>query len=94
MIVNVLFQMDVECLLFTDLLLVCKASKRMDKYKIVKPPMRVDRIILHELKDKGKEIQDVCSTQNKGTLVFHGVQVNTGCGFHVQQHMHDTCRAL
>ena len=45
--------MDVECLLFTDLMLICKASKRMDKYKIVKPPMRVDRIILHELKDKG-----------------------------------------
>ena len=49
-----IFQMDVECLLFTDLLLICKASKRMDKYKILKPPMRVDRIILHELKDKGK----------------------------------------
>ena len=72
--------MDVECLLFTDLLLICKASKRMDKYKIVKPPMRVDRIILHELKDKGKEIHDICSTQNMVTLV---VQANTGCGFHV-----------
>ncbi|KAL4220833.1 Pleckstrin y domain containing [Mactra antiquata] len=46
-------RMDVECLLFTDLMLICKASKRMDKYKIVKPPMRVDRIITHELKDKG-----------------------------------------
>jgi len=48
------FQMDVECLLFTDLMLICKANKRMDKYKIVKPPMRVDRIITHELKDKGQ----------------------------------------
>ena len=45
--------MDVEVMLFTDLMLICKASKRMDKYKIVKPPMRVDRIITHELKDKG-----------------------------------------
>ncbi|KAJ8319961.1 hypothetical protein KUTeg_001548 [Tegillarca granosa] len=46
-------RMDVACLLFTDLLLVCKPSKRMEKYKIIKPPMRVDRIIVHELKDKG-----------------------------------------
>ena len=45
--------MDVECLLFTDLLLICKPSKRMEKYKIIKPPMRVDRLIVHELKDKG-----------------------------------------
>lgn len=46
--------MDVECLLFTDLLLICKPSKRMEKYKIIKPPMRVDRMIIQELKDKGK----------------------------------------
>ncbi|XP_063409981.1 uncharacterized protein LOC134693194 isoform X2 [Mytilus trossulus] len=46
-------RMDVECLLFTDLLLICKPSKRMEKYKIIKPPMRVDRLIVHELKDKG-----------------------------------------
>ncbi|KAL5013543.1 hypothetical protein ScPMuIL_007813 [Solemya velum] len=46
-------RMDVECLLFTDLLLVCKSSRRMDKYKIVKPPMRVDMIIVKELRDKG-----------------------------------------
>ncbi|CAG2236731.1 PLEKHG5 [Mytilus edulis] len=47
-------RMDVECLLFTDLLLICKPSKRMEKYKIIKPPMRVDRLIVHELKDKGR----------------------------------------
>ncbi|KAK3104745.1 hypothetical protein FSP39_009161 [Pinctada imbricata] len=46
-------RIDVECLLFTDLLLICKSSKRMEKYKIIKPPMRVDRIIVQELKDKG-----------------------------------------
>ena len=47
-------QMDVDCFLFTDLLLLCKKSnKRMDKYKITKPPMRLDRITIHELKDKG-----------------------------------------
>ncbi|XP_061162670.1 pleckstrin homology domain-containing family G member 5-like isoform X2 [Saccostrea echinata] len=46
-------RMDVECLLFTDLLLICKPSKRMEKYKIIKPPMRVDRMMIQELKDKG-----------------------------------------
>jgi hypothetical protein len=25
----------------------------MEKYKIIKPPMRVDRMIIQELKDKG-----------------------------------------
>ncbi|XP_064598754.1 uncharacterized protein LOC135465444 [Liolophura sinensis] len=46
-------RVDVECMLFTDLLLLCKASKRMDKFKVIKPPMRVDKIVVQELKDKG-----------------------------------------
>lgn len=44
---------DVDCFLFTDLILICKASKRMDKFKIIRPPMRLDRIVVSELKDKG-----------------------------------------
>ena len=57
------FQMDVECLLFTDLMLICKANKSIDTYKIVKPPMRVDRIITLELNDKGQNrAASTCNT--------------------------------
>ncbi|KAL8582558.1 hypothetical protein ACOMHN_043737 [Nucella lapillus] len=44
---------DVDCFLFTDLILVCKANKRMDRFKIVRPPMRLDQLVVTELKDKG-----------------------------------------
>ncbi|KAK7487689.1 hypothetical protein BaRGS_00021108, partial [Batillaria attramentaria] len=44
---------DVDCFLFTDLILICKSSKRMDKFKIIRPPMRLDRIVVSELRDKG-----------------------------------------
>ena len=46
-------QSDVDCFLFTDLILVCKAPKRMDKFKIIRPPMRLDQLVVSELKDKG-----------------------------------------
>ncbi|XP_052284286.1 uncharacterized protein LOC127880865 isoform X3 [Dreissena polymorpha] len=68
-------RMDVECLLFTDLLLICK-NKRMDKYKIVKPPMRVDRIITHELKDKGSFLLIYVNEYHvpMSSFTFHGDQ--------------------
>ncbi|KAH9508772.1 Pleckstrin y domain-containing G member 5 [Bulinus truncatus] len=43
---------SVECFLFTDLILICK-SKKTDKYKMIKPPMRLDQIVVSDLKDKG-----------------------------------------
>ena len=48
--------MDVCCMLFTDLLLVTKpATKRGggDKLKIIKPPMRLDKIVVYGLRDAG-----------------------------------------
>uniref|UniRef100_A0A2C9L442 DH domain-containing protein n=1 Tax=Biomphalaria glabrata TaxID=6526 RepID=A0A2C9L442_BIOGL len=42
---------DVECFLFTDLILICK-SKKSDKYKIIKPPMRLDQLVVSDLKEK------------------------------------------
>ncbi|KAK7093445.1 hypothetical protein V1264_007200 [Littorina saxatilis] len=44
---------DVDCFLFTDLLLVCKSSKRMDKFKIIRAPMSLNQVVVSELKDKG-----------------------------------------
>jgi pleckstrin domain-containing family G protein 5 len=43
--------MDVDCFLFTDLILICKANRR-ERYKVIKPPMRLDQIIVSDLKDR------------------------------------------
>jgi len=48
--------MDVTCMLFTDLLLVTKSATKRgggDKLKIIKPPMRLDKIIVYGLRDAG-----------------------------------------
>ena len=49
--------MDVFCFLFTDMFLVTKANRRSpdkDKVKVIKPPMRLDKIVVHGLRDGGK----------------------------------------
>jgi len=45
---------DVHCVLFTDMLLFTKPSKR-DKLKIFKPPIRIDSLAIHEMKDAWKK---------------------------------------
>lgn len=46
-------QVDVYCFLFTDLFLVTKlvSKKGGDKLKIVKPPMRLDKLVIQSLRD-------------------------------------------
>jgi len=47
-------QTDVYCFLFTDMFLVTKpATKRGEKVKVIKPPMRLDKIIICGLRDVG-----------------------------------------
>ncbi|RUS79074.1 hypothetical protein EGW08_013160 [Elysia chlorotica] len=46
-------KVDVDCLLFTDLILICKSNKKMDRFKIIRPPMRLDQLVATDLKDKG-----------------------------------------
>lgn len=45
--------MDVYCFLFTDMLFIAKPVKR-EKVKVIKPPMRLDKTVLHILKDGGR----------------------------------------
>lgn len=41
-----------HCFLFTDVLLVCKAlGRRGDRVRVVRPPLAVDRLLAHELRD-------------------------------------------
>jgi len=51
----VALQTDVYCFLFTDMFLVTKpATKRGEKVKVIKPPMRLDKIIICGLRDVGR----------------------------------------
>ncbi|KAI1699380.1 rhoGEF domain-containing protein [Ditylenchus destructor] len=41
-------KMDVHCIIFTDMLLICKmASKRADRLRVIKPPMHISNLIFH-----------------------------------------------
>ena len=42
---------DVYCFLFTDMLLITKPNRRGDKVKVTKPPMRLDKCVVHMLRD-------------------------------------------
>ncbi|CAM1323591.1 PLEKHG5 (predicted) [Pycnogonum litorale] len=44
-------KIDVHCILFTDMLLVCKFVSKTKKVKVIRQPYVVDRLVVHELKD-------------------------------------------
>ncbi|KAM9299645.1 pleckstrin homology domain-containing family G member 5 [Gastrophryne carolinensis] len=46
-------KMDVYCFLFTDLLLITKPVKKVERTKVIRQPLMVDKIICRELKDTG-----------------------------------------
>lgn len=49
--------MDVFCFLFTDMILVTKVNRKSqdkDKVKVIKPPMRLDKVVVHNLRDGGE----------------------------------------
>ena len=49
-------KLDVYCILFTDMLLFTKPSKR-DRLKIIKPPIRIDSLSINEMKDNRKYVK-------------------------------------
>lgn len=46
--------MEVYCFLFTDLLLITKPVKRVEKVKIIRQPLLIHNVICKELKDPGE----------------------------------------
>lgn len=46
--------MDVYCVLFTDLLLITKPVKKVEKLKIIRQPLLIHNIVCRELKDPGE----------------------------------------
>ncbi|XP_051915360.1 pleckstrin homology domain-containing family G member 5 isoform X2 [Hippocampus zosterae] len=49
-------RMDVYCFLFTDLLLITKPVKRVEKVKIIRQPLLIHNVVCKELKDTGSFI--------------------------------------
>ncbi|XP_038677426.1 pleckstrin homology domain-containing family G member 5-like isoform X1 [Scyliorhinus canicula] len=46
-------KMDVYCFLFTDIFLITKPVKKMEKTKVIRQPLLVEKIICRELRDPG-----------------------------------------
>lgn len=46
--------MEVYCVLFTDLLLITKPVKRVEKVKIIRQPLFIHNVVCKELKDPGE----------------------------------------
>uniref|UniRef100_A0A8C5HNN0 Pleckstrin homology domain containing, family G (with RhoGef domain) member 5b n=1 Tax=Gouania willdenowi TaxID=441366 RepID=A0A8C5HNN0_GOUWI len=49
-------RMEVYCFLFTDLLLITKSVKRVEKVKIIRQPLLIHNVVCKELKDPGSFI--------------------------------------
>uniref|UniRef100_A0A4W5MH31 Pleckstrin homology and RhoGEF domain containing G5 n=1 Tax=Hucho hucho TaxID=62062 RepID=A0A4W5MH31_9TELE len=49
-------RMDVYCFLFTDLLLITKPVKRVEKVKVIRQPLLIHNVVCKELKDPGSLI--------------------------------------
>ncbi|XP_064643038.1 pleckstrin homology domain-containing family G member 5-like isoform X3 [Lineus longissimus] len=75
---------DAYCFLFTDMFLITKASKRgdKDKVKIIKPPIRIDQVIVHELKDGGSFLVLLVNEYRVAwsAYTFHGEQIKLWVG--------------
>ncbi|XP_067873355.1 pleckstrin homology domain-containing family G member 5-like isoform X2 [Heterodontus francisci] len=46
-------KMDVYCFLFTDIFLITKPVKKMEKAKVIRQPLLMDKIVCRELRDPG-----------------------------------------
>ncbi|XP_059393178.1 pleckstrin homology domain-containing family G member 5-like isoform X2 [Carassius carassius] len=46
-------RMDVYCFLFTDVLLITKSVKRLEKVKVIRQPLVIHNVVCRELKDPG-----------------------------------------
>uniref|UniRef100_A0AAY5E9J4 DH domain-containing protein n=1 Tax=Electrophorus electricus TaxID=8005 RepID=A0AAY5E9J4_ELEEL len=73
-------RMDVYCFLFTDLLLVTKPVKRVEKVKVIRPPLLVQNVVCRELKDPGSFVliylnEFKSAVAAYSCLVIHGLMV-------------------
>ncbi|KAK2851868.1 hypothetical protein Q5P01_008144 [Channa striata] len=69
-------RMDVYCFLFTDLLLITKPVKRLEKVKIVRQPLLIHNVVCKELKDPGAFIL-IYLNEFKSAVAAYTFQANS-----------------
>ncbi|KAI7794463.1 putative pleckstrin homology domain-containing family G member 5-like [Triplophysa rosa] len=69
-------RMDVNCFLFTDLLLITKPSKRLDKVKVIRQPLLLRHIVCKELKDTGSFVL-IYLNEFKTAVAAYSFQANS-----------------
>uniref|UniRef100_A0A4W6FWD7 Pleckstrin homology and RhoGEF domain containing G5 n=1 Tax=Lates calcarifer TaxID=8187 RepID=A0A4W6FWD7_LATCA len=69
-------RMDVYCFLFTDLLLITKPVKRVEKVKIIRQPLLMHNVICKELKDPGSFIL-IYLNEFKSAVAAYTFQANS-----------------
>ncbi|TRY93106.1 hypothetical protein DNTS_020804 [Danionella cerebrum] len=69
-------RMDVYCFLFTDLLLITKPVKRLEKVKVVRQPLLLQNVVCRELKDPGSFVL-VYLNEFKSAVAAFSFQANS-----------------
>ncbi|XP_040008705.1 pleckstrin homology domain-containing family G member 5 isoform X2 [Xiphias gladius] len=69
-------RMDVYCFLFTDLLLITKPVKRVEKVKIIRQPLLMHNVVCKELKDPGSFIL-IYLNEFKSAVAAYTFQANS-----------------
>lgn len=69
-------RMDVYCFLFTDLLLITKSVKRVEKVKIIRQPLLIHNVVCKELKDPGSFIL-IYLNEFKSAVAAYTFQANS-----------------
>ncbi|KAM8830539.1 pleckstrin homology domain-containing family G member 5 isoform 2-T2 [Synchiropus picturatus] len=69
-------RMDVYCFLFTDLLLITKSVKRVEKVKIIRQPLMLHNVVCKELKDPGSFIL-IYLNEFKSAVAAYTFQANS-----------------
>ncbi|XP_041801463.1 pleckstrin homology domain-containing family G member 5 isoform X3 [Chelmon rostratus] len=69
-------RMDVHCVLFTDLLLITKPVKRVERVKIIRQPLLIHNVVCKELKDPGSFIL-IYLNEFKSAVAAYTFQANS-----------------
>uniref|UniRef100_A0A667XLZ6 Pleckstrin homology and RhoGEF domain containing G5 n=1 Tax=Myripristis murdjan TaxID=586833 RepID=A0A667XLZ6_9TELE len=69
-------RMDVYCFLFTDLLLITKPVKRVEKVKVIRQPLLIHNVVCKELKDPGSFIL-IYLNEFKSAVAAYTFQANS-----------------
>ncbi|CAL8368192.1 unnamed protein product [Lota lota] len=69
-------RMEVYCFLFTDMLLITKSVKRVEKVKVIRQPLLVHNVVCKELKDPGSFIL-IYLNEFKSAVAAYTFQANS-----------------